>query len=249
MKAEYYKGYSPSLNREMEFKVYGHGGKPFIVFPSSGGRFYEYEDFGMVEACRSFIEEGKIRLITPDSVDKNSWLNREAGNGHKVHVHRCYENYILEELVAAIRWDFGWEQGIGVTGCSMGAYHALNFFLKHPDVFDTVIAQSGIYDAGFFTGGNLDEGVYFDSPIHYLAGLEDPWFLEHYRKNKIVVSTGLGRWEKDTLRDTDLLSNLFKAKGIPAWIDYWGQDVDHDWPWWQIQIPYFLGKLAESGWI
>ncbi|HGK3117828.1 TPA: alpha/beta hydrolase-fold protein [Streptococcus pneumoniae] len=26
------------------------------------------------------------------------------------------------------------------TGCSMGAYHALNFFLQHPDVFTKVIA-------------------------------------------------------------------------------------------------------------
>lgn len=249
MNIEYHKRFSSALLRDMEFKVYGHAGRPFVVFPSSGGSFYEYEDFGMVDACRPFVESGQIRLVTPDSIDSSSWLNAEAGNGHKTYMHQCYERYILQELVPAIRWDLGWEHGIGATGCSMGAYHTLNFFLKHPDVFDTVIAQSGIYDARFFTGGSLDEGVYFESPIHYLARLEDPWFLERYRKSQIIVSTGLGRWEEDTIRDTDIIAGLFNEKAIPAWVDYWGQDVDHDWPWWRVQMPYFLGKLAESGWI
>jgi esterase/lipase superfamily enzyme len=30
---------------------------------------------------------------------------------------------------------------------------------------------------------------------------------------------------------------------VPAWFDYWGYDVNHDWPWWRRQLPYFLGKL------
>ena len=28
--------------------------------------------------------------------------------------------------------------------------------------------------------------------------------------------------------------------GIKIWFDYWGYDVNHDWPWWRIQLPYFL---------
>mgnify|MGYP000079574190 CR=1 FL=1 len=55
MHVEYHKWWSPSLGQEMELKVYGHYGKPAIVFPAQGGRFYEYEDFGMVQAVRSFI--------------------------------------------------------------------------------------------------------------------------------------------------------------------------------------------------
>ena len=30
MRIEYYKEYSSRLGREMEFKVYGHGGKPAL---------------------------------------------------------------------------------------------------------------------------------------------------------------------------------------------------------------------------
>lgn len=247
MDIQYHHHYSGSLNREMSFKVYGHGGKPMVVFPSSGGSFFEYEDFGMIEACRDFIDAGKIRFFTPDSMDGHSWLNTGASSGHKSYVHSLYESYILHELVPAIKHDFGWLGPMGVTGCSMGAYHALNFYLKHPDVFDITIAQSGIYDARFFTGGDLSDGVYFNSPVDFLAQMEDPWFLDHYRRGSIIISTGLGRWEEDTIRDTDAMNRILHAKEIPAWVDYWGADVDHDWPWWRIQMPYFLGKLAEAG--
>ena len=37
MKIEYHHHYSGYLGREMEFKVYGHGGKPVIFIPCQGG--------------------------------------------------------------------------------------------------------------------------------------------------------------------------------------------------------------------
>lgn len=58
MNVGYHRWWSRSLGQDMELKVYGHAGKPVVVFPSSGGRFYEYEDFGMVGACRPFIDAG-----------------------------------------------------------------------------------------------------------------------------------------------------------------------------------------------
>ncbi len=75
MNIEYHKRWSHNLNHEMELKVYGHAGKAVIVFPSSGGRFYEYEDFGMVEVCKPFIKAGQVKLFTVDSIDHQTWLN------------------------------------------------------------------------------------------------------------------------------------------------------------------------------
>lgn len=247
MHIEYQKHHSAYLGREMEYKVYGHGGKPILVFPSSGGSFYEYEDFGMIEACRPFIEAGQVRFITPDSVDSHSWLDSGASSGHKNYIHSLFEAYILQELVPRVRHSTGWFGPLGVTGCSMGGFHSANFYFKHPDVFDLVIAQSGIYDIRFFTGGDLSDGVYFNSPVDYLAALEDPWYLDRYRQGHILLSTGLGRWEEDTIRDTDAMAAIFRRRGIEAWVDYWGPDADHDWPWWRLQMPYFLGRLAEAG--
>jgi len=54
---------------------------------------------------------------------------------------------------------------------------------------------------------------------------------------------GQGAWEDDCLRDTRALDAALAAISVPAWFDYWGHDVNHDWPWWYKQMNYFLGKL------
>ena len=72
MKIEYHKWFSPSLGHDMELKVYGWYGKPMLVFPAQGGRFYEYEDFKMIDAISDYIEAGKIKVYTVDSIDNQS---------------------------------------------------------------------------------------------------------------------------------------------------------------------------------
>ena len=43
MHTEYRKEYSKYLDREVEFKIYGHSGKPCLVFPPQDGKFSDYE--------------------------------------------------------------------------------------------------------------------------------------------------------------------------------------------------------------
>lgn len=82
----------------------------------------------------------------------------------------------------------------------MGAYHALNFFLQHPDVFTKVIALSGVYDARFFVGDYYnDDAIYQNSPVDYIWNQNDGWFIDRYRQAEIVLCTGLGAWEQDGL--------------------------------------------------
>lgn len=40
--------HSKVLGRSMNFNVYGHAGRPILVFPASGGSHNEYGDFGMI---------------------------------------------------------------------------------------------------------------------------------------------------------------------------------------------------------
>lgn len=128
----------------------------------------------------------------------------------------------------------------------MGAYHAMNFGLKFPEIFDTVISLSGLYDLRFVVGDyGDDELVYYNSPTDYLWNLADPWFFEKYRQNTYIICTGLGPWEE--VDETRKLEAVFNAKQIPAWFDYWGADVSHDWVWWKKQMPYYLSKLSETG--
>ena len=128
----------------------------------------------------------------------------------------------------------------------MGAYHAANFFFRHPDIFDVTIALSGVYRLKMFIGDYMDENVYFNSPIDFLSDLDDPWYLEQYRQSNIIICCGQGAWEDEMIADSHAIKNILEAKDIPHWVDFWGYDVNHDWPWWRKMLPYFLDNLDLS---
>lgn len=69
MEVKYFKKFSNNLQRNMEYKTYGSEGRPVLVFASQDGRFYDYENFGMVNALSPFIERGQIHLVCADSID------------------------------------------------------------------------------------------------------------------------------------------------------------------------------------
>ena len=242
MYTEYHKWWSPNLGQDMELKVYGHAGKPILVFPAQGGRFHEYEDFGMVEMCRGFIDAGHVRLFAVDSVDYQSWVNWGAHPADRARRHEDYDRYIVQEIVPFIR-GFGSHKAL-TTGCSMGGYHSANFLFRHPDCFDGCICLSGIFRLNLFIGDYMDETVYFNTPLAYLPNSNDPWFLDQYRQSRIVACVGQGAWEDEMRVDAADLRRILEEKLIPAWIDFWGHDVQHDWPWWRVQMPYFLHKLG-----
>jgi esterase/lipase superfamily enzyme len=127
----------------------------------------------------------------------------------------------------------------------MGASHAVLFFFKHPDVFKGTIALSGIYNFRRFldnyAGDSLD--VYFNSPLDFLPNLTDPAMLDKYRNSDIILCAGQGAWEGPMVADTLRIKKILELKGIPCLIDVWGFDVNHDWPWWRRQFPYFLDRL------
>lgn len=244
MHIEHHKWYSERMHREMELKVYGHYGKPLLIFPTQGGTFHEAEDYQMIHALSRYINEGRIKVYTVDSIDKDSWANDQAAVHDRGNRHEQYNGYIMHEVVPFIKNHCNNNDiRIAVTGCSMGAYHAANFFFRHPFVFDTTIAISGIYDLKLFIGEWTDDVVYYNSPLMYLRNLTDHHILEQLRKNTIVIAVGQGAWEEEMIADTNEIKSILEEKNIPAWIDFWGHDVDHDWPWWRIMLPYFIEKL------
>lgn len=244
MHTEYHKWWSPHLRQDMELKVYGYAGQPILVFPAQGGRFYEYEDFGMITAIAGSIEAGKVQVFTVDSVDLQSWVNFGAPPADRACRHEEYDRYIVQEVAPLIR-SYGYEGGKALTtGVSMGAYHAGNFFFRHPDCFSGCIALSGLFRLNHFIGDYMDDNVYFNTPLVYLRDLNDPAVLNQYRQSQIVVCVGQGAWENEMRVDVAELRRILDSKGVPAWIDFWGHDVDHDWPWWRVQMPYFLSKLG-----
>ncbi|MGB5986870.1 MAG: alpha/beta hydrolase-fold protein [Desulfobacterales bacterium] len=246
MHIEEHHWHSPHLQRDMGLKVYGHWGEPYVVFPCSRGRYFDYEGLGMVNAIAPFINGGKIKLFCVDSIDEHSWYDFSVPPAERNARHETYDAYICAEVVPFVRRHCNDGQvRIMTNGCSMGAFHGLNFFLRHPDLFAGTIALSGLYRLDRLEFGNRAEdlpAVYYNSPVSYLPGLNDSWYLDRYRQSSIIVCVGQGPWEEEAIEDTRAIDHIFKAKGVGAWVDFWGHDVNHDWPWWNKQMNYFLGR-------
>ena len=241
METRYEKKYSPALGRDMEYKVYGSKGKGILVFPSQDGRFYDYQDFDMVASLSQYIDAGRIHLICVDSIDRETWSAMGGDEHQRIALHERWFHYIVDELIPSETTP---GETLIVTGCSMGGFHAANTFFRRPDLFDTLLSLSGIYYASYFFPNYHDPLVYDNSPYDYLSNMPaDHPYLDLYRHKDIILCVGQGNWEEELLDSTRKMDALLKAKGIPAWVDYWGYDVAHDWAWWRKQIVYFMDKL------
>jgi len=230
----------------MEVLVFGHGGTPMVVFPTSGGRFYEFEDHGMVAALGDKIEAGQLRLFCVDSVDAESWYNRGCSPRQRILRHMQFEQYILDELVPSMRsgccpqdqdHDQDWNQSVTALGCSLGGYHAVNIALRHPDVFTRALSFSGAFDLSSFLDGYSDRDCYLHLPTYYLPNLSDPWFLQRYRRNRLLLATG---WDDQCLSQNQQLDGILTEKEIPHQLHVWDVENAHDWPTWKRMVEEYL---------
>src|SRR5579859_1272348 len=115
----------------MELLVFGHAGARVIAFPTSMGRFYQWEDFGLVGALREHLERGWIQLYCVDSVDAESWYAKQKPPAERARRHNQYDRYILDEVLPYSAGRNG-TPFVMTAGASFGAYHAINFALRHP---------------------------------------------------------------------------------------------------------------------
>lgn len=236
MKRSYHRWYSPALRRDMELLVFGHAGARVLVFPTSQGRFFEWEDRGMMAALAEPLTRGWLQAYCVDSVDGESWYARWKWPGDRVWRHIEYEQYLLTEVLP-----FSLAQNpnpfLITTGASFGAYHAVNVALKHPELVGRVVAMSGVYDLREWLDGHYDENVYFNNPVDYLANEHDPARLAALRKIDIILAVG----QSDRVRgDNERLSALLWDKGIWHALRIW-DGWAHDWPYWQQMIRLYIG--------
>lgn len=247
MNRETVTAHSKNLGKDMSIRVYGESGWPIIAFPIQDAMSDCYEQFGMVDAMKDYIEGGKVQLFVVDSVDAEGWSDRGGDNVLRVKVIEAFYNYVCEEVVPFVHERNSSDLRPLTMGCSLGATHALVAFLRRPDLFQGVIALSGGYDAQFFFGDWMNTTLYFNSPVHFLPNTpHDHPYIKLYNRREIVLCCGQGAWEEEGLRTEHIVDDAFRALGVDAWCDYWGTDVDHDWPWWQKQVQYFLPYVLDE---
>ncbi len=234
MKEQHHKWYSPNLGKDIEMLVFGHGGYPVVIFPTTMGRFYEAKDFQLIESARWFVEQGIVQLFCPDSINELSWYNRSIHPSNKVKNHIYYDKAMLEELVERIRWNTP-SGKVAVAGCSFGGYHAANFAFRHPEVVSHMISMSGAFSITSFMDGYYDDNVYFNNPLDFLQSMNHPdlW------KMKIILGTS----EWDICRPSNQqLSAILNNKNVPHWYDERGWQ-EHDWPLWREMFPHYLSVM------
>ena len=230
MHREYRKWYSPSLGRDMEMLVIGHGGMPMLVFPTSMGRFFEFEDRGMIDAVRHQYENGQLQAFCVDSVDSESCYAKWMRPQDRMHRYNAYQAYVMNEVMPLVRY-MNWSQRIAAMGCSFGGYHAMNFALKHPDVFTDCVSHERRLRHSRLHGRLLRrERATSTIPPIILPNQSDDWYLGKYRDNKYMLAAG--DWDI-CLGENQRFDGIMNAKGIPHRLDIWGPQQKHDWPLWQ----------------
>lgn len=228
--------YSEYLGRPMEHLVYGWGGAPVLVFPTSKGRFYQWEDFGMLSSIRGHLENGWLQLFCVDSVDELSWYNFDIHQRDQLDWHLAYENYLLHEFLPRLRTENSTPFLI-VTGASFGGYHAVNFALRNPGVAQRVVCMSGEFQVGKYVEGYYDEDVLANSPLDWLQHMKPGRLPAGSCDTEYVLTTG---WDDFCREPTQQLGHEMERLGIPHQLFVWNNPGRHDWPMWREQIKHYL---------
>jgi esterase/lipase superfamily enzyme len=225
----------------MDIAVYGHYGLPLLMFPTAAADYLEYERFEVIEALTEFIDAGKIKVFSINSINREGWLNPHEHPKHKAEWQVQYNLYVAEEVVPYIWHHCRGQLGILAAGASLGAFHAANQLFRRPDLFDGMLAMSGGYDIRpFLNSDYYDDNIYYNNPVDYLPGLEGSNLAHLRQKQQIHILTGQGAHEDP--QASRRLSDLLHAKGIPHNLDIWGHEVPHDWPSWRAMLRHYIGE-------
>uniref|UniRef100_E6QKM0 Putative esterase n=1 Tax=mine drainage metagenome TaxID=410659 RepID=E6QKM0_9ZZZZ len=216
--------------------VFGHAGLPVLVFPTSGGRFFEFEDRGLVASLEGKIDAGQLQLYCVDSVDMESWYNRNVPPRWRIARHVQYEDYLMQEVVPLMILKNQNPRRVAM-GCSFGGFHAANIAFRHPDMFTGMLSMSGAFDMTAFLHGYHDSDVYFHTPTQYMPNLGDDWYFDHFRRNNYVLATG---WDDQCLGQNQQLDRILSHKGIPHKLFVWDTSNSHDWPTWERMLHAYL---------
>jgi esterase/lipase superfamily enzyme len=236
MKRACHRWHSKALEREMELLVFGAGGARVLVFPNSMGRFFDWEDRGMIAAIGEPVEKEELQVFCLDSVDAESWCARWRKPVERVARHIAYDRYVFEEVLP-----FTLQQNdnpyLVLTGASFGAYHALNFGCRHPQGVGRILAMSGLYDIKHLLDGWYDDAVYFNNPCDYLGNEHEKERLEALRRIDLILAVGR---DDPNRGSNEALSRILWEKGIWHALRIW-DGWAHDWPFWQRMLQLYIG--------
>lgn len=219
----------------MELLEFGHGGARVIAFPTSGGRFHEWENRGMPQALRHFLDNGWLHLTCVDSVDRESWYAYHLHPGARVWRHEQYTSYIIHEVLPWTQSRVG-HPFVIFTGASFGAFHALSIGLRYPDRVNRILSMSGLANINMFLDGYHNDLVYFQNPVEFIPNENDQWRLDRLRQQDIILAVGNG--DRLVHQNRELSGKLW-SRGIGNALREW-DGFAHDWPVWHQMLNLYI---------
>jgi esterase/lipase superfamily enzyme len=227
----------------MELLVFGHGGDPVLFFPTRTARFFDYEDWQVIDALRKKIETGTIQVYCVDSADRESFYARDISPAERILRYLQYEKYILLEVMGELIQTQNPRPTIVAAGCSLGAYHAANLAFKHPHLFHKMVGLSGRYDLTTsmehfddLFEGYRDQTIYFNMPGLFIPYLDDPQIISQLKKMEIIFVVG----EHDVfLENNRNISNALWARGIWNALHLWDGE-SHKARYWRHMVQIYL---------
>ncbi len=235
---------SPRLGQHMPIVTYGDRGRPLLLFPTAAADYLENERFFLIKSIEPAIMAGRVRVFSIDSINRQAWMDKTLPVAEQARRQNLYAQYVEDEVVPYIRGVVGnGNARIATTGASFGGFHAMNTLCRRPDLFDAAIAMSGFYDlSGDYFKGYSDDNCYFNNPAWYVPQLAGPYLDLLRHACSINIITGQGAYEAP--HASRGFSQTLWDKGISNNLDVWGQDVNHDWPWWRKMLPCYIDKLG-----
>ena len=226
----------------MELLTFGHSGRAVLFFPTRMARFYDYENWRIIDTMRDRINNGELQIFCVDSMDAESFYNQNIHPSTRIIRHLQYEQYIVNEVLLLMKTKSR-QKRFEVAGCSMGAYHAVNLAMKYPCLFNKVVGMSGRYDLtsqlqdfNDLFDGYHDENIYFNMPLQFVANLHDDYILNAISSIEIILAIG----EADPfLSNNQQFSELLYRKGVSNQIHIWDNDA-HRPRYWRQMVQLYL---------
>lgn len=225
MQREYRNWKSPNLGKHMEMLVFGSSGTPVLIFPSDTGRFYEWEDEGMIQALENQLDLGYNQFFCVDTITGESFHNTNADPYTRIMRHEQYMIYITEEVLPFIKENNSTSYLI-TTGVGLGAYYSLLLALKFPKRFGKVISLSGHFNIRHFMDNFYDNNVYYNNPADFIINLNQSKLLDSISALDIRFLSYQNDMNLEPSRE---MSNALWKKFIDHKFYTWNEISYHPW--------------------
>jgi esterase/lipase superfamily enzyme len=226
----------------MELLVFGHAGKTILFFPTRTARFYDYEDWRVIETLEPRISAGSLQVVCLDSIDTESFYSKVVHPEQRIQRHLQFEKYVLFEVIPFIN-QINAHPYLISAGCSLGAFHAANIAFRHPHLFKKIVGMSGRYDLTlkleFFDDlfdGYRNYDIYFNTPSRFIADLSGERIIRLLKKMEMIFVIGR---EDAFLENNIQLHTLLLEKGIENSLIFWDGEAHKARYWRQMVQLYF----------